>query len=104
MLQEVEQVEQWFTISQAAKLMKQGIGRTKLFRFLREEGLLMANNEPYQKEVDSGHFKMVLKEIIGKQGKPLFMQPVTLISKSGMDHVDKLLMDKNAQEMVIPEN
>lgn len=43
-----------------AKLLNmRGIGRTKLFSTLREKGILMKNNRPYQEYVDRGWFRII---------------------------------------------
>ncbi len=87
----IKPTEQWFTISAAAKLISKKTGRTRLFRFLRDQGLLMENNEPYQEQVDNGNFKMVLKDVTRKDGSLLFRQPVTLISEVGIEYVHHLM-------------
>lgn len=46
-------------MKQAAKLLQLDMGRTKLFAFLRDKRILMANNEPYQEFVDDGYFRVV---------------------------------------------
>lgn len=83
--------EQWFTMAEAAKLLDGNIGRTRLFRFLREQDLLMENNEPYQRYIDKGYFKMVLKNIFGSRGQIKFQQLVTLVSPKGIVFIQKLL-------------
>lgn len=42
-----------------AKVLNCGIGRNNLFEFLREQGVLMSNNSPYQSYVDRGWFRLV---------------------------------------------
>lgn len=47
-------------IGQAAKVLNvKGIGRNKLFEILREKGVLDRKNQPYQKYVDLGYFRVV---------------------------------------------
>lgn len=47
-------------IGQAAKVLNvKGIGRNKLFEILREKGVLDRKNQPYQKYVDSGYFRVI---------------------------------------------
>ena len=36
-----------------------GVGRNKLFEFLRNHKILMRNNQPYQKYVDCGYFRII---------------------------------------------
>lgn len=87
--------ENWYTMAEAAKLINANMGRTKLFRFLREEGLLMDDNEPYQRYIDNGCFKYVVKDIFGRRGQVLFPQTVTLVSPKGIDFIKKLLKNKS---------
>ena len=42
-----------------AKILDMGIGRNKLFEFLRNENVLMKDNTPYQKYIDAGYFRVV---------------------------------------------
>lgn len=47
-------------IGQAAKVLNvKGVGRNKLFEILREKGVLDRKNQPYQKYVDSGYFRVI---------------------------------------------
>ena len=47
-------------IGEAAKVLAiPGIGRNKLFDVLRNKGVLMSNNQPYQKYVDAGYFRTI---------------------------------------------
>lgn len=85
--------EQWFDMKQAAKLIGAGMGRTKLFRYLRAQGFLMENNEPYQAFIDEGVFKMVLKDIRGRKSQLLFRQMVTLVSETGIGLLRKYIID-----------
>lgn len=50
----------------AAKLLcmcppesKKPLGQNQLFEYCRNAGILMENNQPYQKSVDAGHFKII---------------------------------------------
>lgn len=46
-------------MSSAAKFLKlPGIGRNKLFRMLRADKVLQANNEPYQQHITAGYFEV----------------------------------------------
>ena len=49
-------------IGAVAKYLKlPGIGRNKLFAQMREDKILRANNEPYQNQIDAGHFAVELQ-------------------------------------------
>ena len=56
---QLPQRQQWYDMKKAAKLINAGMGRTKLFRYLRANGFLMNNNEPYHTFIDEGLFKLV---------------------------------------------
>jgi len=76
--------EQWYDLKKASKLINAGMGRNTLFAYLRNEGFLLSDNEPYQAFIDEGIFKMVLKDIRGKNRQLLFRQSVTLVSEKGI--------------------
>ncbi|WP_231148385.1 phage antirepressor KilAC domain-containing protein [Clostridium botulinum] len=43
-----------FSVGEVAKILRCGIGRNKLFNFLREQEIINSKNEPYQRFVDNG--------------------------------------------------
>jgi prophage antirepressor-like protein len=51
--------ETLFSMADTAKVLDMGIGRNKLFKFLRDKNVLQSDNIPYQKMVDAGYFKVV---------------------------------------------
>lgn len=55
-----------YSMSQVAKLIGK-LGRNKTFALLREKGILMNNNEPYQKHIDNGHFAVKTYALNGKK-------------------------------------
>jgi phage antirepressor YoqD-like protein len=87
--------EQWYDVKTAAKLLNAGMGRTKLFQYLRTHGFLMQDNEPYQAFINKGLFKLIRKDIRGRQGQLLFWQTVTLISDKGISYIEKHIADHN---------
>ena len=58
-------------MSAVAKYLKiPCVGRTKLFRMLRDDRVLQANNEPYASQIAAGHFEVQLQSFeAGTQGK-----------------------------------
>ncbi|MGG1291409.1 phage antirepressor [Bacillus smithii] len=75
------------TMSIVAKTL--GYGRNRLFAFLREQGVLRQNNEPYQEFIDRGYFRIrqvPISRSVGVQNKPQ-----TLVTAKGMDYIAKLL-------------
>lgn len=74
------------TVQEVAKVL--GTGQNRLFKFLREEGLLMANNLPYQQHVDSGYFKVVEKQYKDGRGESKTYTQ-TLITGRGLTYIQK---------------
>ena len=84
--------ENWFDMKQTAKLISDAnFGRTKLMKFLRNKKVLMANNEPYQKYVNSGYLKMVIKSVYNGHGRIIKYSTVPLSSKKGILFIQKLV-------------
>jgi len=75
------------TMSIVAKTL--GFGRNKLFAFLREQGILRKNNEPYQEFIDRGYFRIRQVPIVRSNGT--HNKPQTLVTAKGMDYIAKLL-------------
>ena len=78
----------YITISKVSKTLNiKGVGRNNLFGILRRNEILRANNEPYQRYVDSGYFKT---SVGMKNGYP-FTQ--TLVSAKGMSYINKKMKE-----------
>jgi anti-repressor protein len=75
------------TMSIVAKTL--GYGRNRLFAFLREQGVLRQNNEPYQEFIDRGYFRIRQVPISRSSGTQ--NKPQTLVTAKGMDYIAKLL-------------
>jgi anti-repressor protein len=75
------------TMSIVAKTL--GYGRNRLFAFLREQGVLRKNNEPYQEFIDRGYFRIRQVPIV--RGNGTHNKPQTLVTAKGMDYIAKLL-------------
>lgn len=52
------------------RIKKKSIGRNWLFEILRDEGVLIKDNTPYQQYVDSGYFKIV-ETVVERNGQTL---------------------------------
>lgn len=77
-----------FTMSEVAKLINYiGVGRNILFEILRLNGILRGNNEPYQKYVDAGWFKIIVTEKGDK------VVPQTVVYQKGIEKICELLDD-----------
>lgn len=74
-------------MSTAAKLLNK-MGRNKLFEFLRNIGVFMYNNQPYQKYVDKGYFR-VIEQGYEKPNGVTGINIKTLVYQSGLDFIRK---------------
>ena len=77
-------------MSQAAKVIGMGMGRNKLFDFLRANGVLRENNEPYQKYVDAGWFRVVEQSWQDTKGET-HVTIKTLAYQKGIDGIIKMI-------------
>lgn len=93
-------LELWVEMLIVAKIMKHAIGRTKLFKLLRDAGYLMEGNIPYQPFVDSKYFKMELRPRYDAKGQVVQWYAVTLASTKGIELIKKLVA-KQKQEVAI---
>jgi anti-repressor protein len=80
----------WFTMSQAAKIIG-WMGRNKLYGFLREQDVLMSNNEPYQKYCDAGYFRLHVSPKYTKRGLFISCFPSVLVSETGISFIQELI-------------
>jgi len=69
-----------------------GLGRNKLFDFLRQKGILMGDNVPYQRYIDAGYF--VVKEKPVTMGSLVSNKPQTFVTAKGVDYIGKLLTER----------
>ena len=81
-------------IGDVAKILDIGIGRNKLFEFLRQKNILTADNRPYQKYIDSGYFRVIEQkyEVNGE----VRINIKTLVFQKGIDWIRKQLVKENA--------
>lgn len=79
-------------VGEFAKVVKKEnikIGRNRLFEWLRNKGYLMLNNNPYQKYIESGYFKVV--EVTKNTAYGTSIYTKTLITGKGQVYlVEKL--------------
>ncbi len=77
-------------IGKAAKVLDVGIGRNKLFQFLRDQGVLRGDNEPYQEYIDRGWFRVVEQKFQTADGETrIYLK--TLVYQRGLDGIRRLL-------------
>lgn len=80
-------------IGTAAKVLNLGIGRNKLFEILRQEGILMSNNQPYQKYIDRGYFRTI-EQKYNKPDGSVNINIKTLVYQRGLNFIKKLVEEK----------
>ena len=66
-----------------------GLGRNKLFDFLRREKILMSNNTPYQEYVDRGYFRVIEQKYDRGYGE-IGINIKTLVFQKGVNYIRKL--------------
>ena len=69
-----------------------GIGRNKLFEFLRIKKVLMSDNTPYQSYINNGWF--VVKQTPVNKGYRIENVPQTYVTAKGINGISKLLNNK----------
>lgn len=78
------------TMGQIAKSF--GWGRNKLFARLRDKQILMRNNLPYQKYIDSDHFEV--REVSTFRGDKTINVTQTMVTAKGIDFIGKAIGTK----------
>ena len=81
--------ESLLSMADVAKVLDKGIGRNRLFKLLRDKGILQGNNVPYQRFVDAGYFKVVENSYMA--GDNAIVSTVTYVKQKGVDYIRKLL-------------
>lgn len=79
-------------MGQVAKVLDMGVGRNKLFQFLRDAGVLRSNNEPYQEYIDRGWFRVV-EQKFQKPNGDTEINIKTLVYQKGVEGIRKLLVE-----------
>lgn len=77
-----------------ANALHMGIGRNKLFKFLRDQKVLTENNRPYQQYIDRGYFRVIEQRYdkgYGESGVNI----KTVVYQKGVDFIRRLLKDRN---------
>ena len=80
------------SVQEIAKVL--GTGPNRLFKFLREEGLLMRDNLPYQQHLDAGYFRVVEKQYNDGRGES-HTYTRTLVTGKGLAYIQKRLQNQN---------
>lgn len=86
--------ESLLSMGDVAKTLDMGVGRNKLYKFLRDKNVLMDNNIPYQKYVDAGYFKAIEGHYMA--GDNSVVSTTTYVKQKGVDYIRKLLTKNKA--------
>jgi anti-repressor protein len=84
----------WQSMSKAAKLV--GMGRNKLFAFLKSEGILKHHNETEEIYCDEGYFKMEQVDKYMKRHGFYRTFPLLLVSRAGIIFIKELIERRRA--------
>ena len=80
-------------IGEAAKVLAiPGLGRNKLFDVLRNKGILMLNNQPYQKYVDAGYFRTIESSYTTPDGST-HVNIKTVVYQRGLAFIRKVVLN-----------
>lgn len=78
-------------LGQAAKVLNyKGLGRNKLFQYLRDKDILMSNNTPYQRYVDAGYFRLI-ETTWNTPNNDSMIYLKTVIYQKGLDFLSKVI-------------
>lgn len=78
-------------IGQCAKILNvHGIGRNKLFEILRQKKILNEHNQPYQKYVDCGYFRIIETSFNLPDGTQK-INLKTVVFQRGLDFIRKMI-------------
>ena len=81
--------ESLLSMADVAKVLDMGIGRNKLYKLLRDRGILQDTNVPYQRFVDAGYFKLIESTYVA--GDNQVVATTTYVRQKGVDYIRKLL-------------
>lgn len=78
-------------LGQAAKVLNyKGLGRNKLFQYLRDKDILMSGNTPYQKYVDAGYFRLI-ETTWNTPNNDSMIYLKTVVYQKGLDFLSKVI-------------
>jgi prophage antirepressor-like protein len=87
-------------MGRVAKVLDCGVGRNKLFQFLRDQKVLMHNNMPYQTFVDRRYFRVV-EQAYNKPDGSVHVSTKTLVYQKGLQFILKSLGKRSKSLVVI---
>ena len=88
----ITQSEDTIDVGEVAKVLAiKGYGRNNLFKFLREQNVLMHNNQPYQKYIDNGYFKQIETQWYDRKAEMTHIGLKTVVYQKGLDFIRNLI-------------
>jgi len=84
-------------VGSCIKVLNFGLGRNKLFEILRDENILMQNNQPYQKYIDCEYFR-VIEQKYNKPDGSVHINLKTVVYQKGLDFIRKILKERGYKE------
>ena len=79
-------------IGTAARVLNCGMGQNRLFAFLRENNILMANNLPYQKYIDEGWFRCIESKYDVRGETRIYIK--TVVFQKGIKRIREMIVGK----------
>jgi len=80
-------------LGRIATVLNMGIGRSKIFEILRNQGVLTANNQPCHAHIANGHFRIVEQKYIKPDGSTHIVI-TTLVYEKGLEYIRNILSDE----------
>ena len=77
-------------MGEAAKVLNMGLGRNGLFAALRERGVLMRDNIPYQEFIDMGYFRTI-EQRYSKPDGSVHIGIKTVVYQKGLEFMRRAL-------------
>lgn len=90
---QVSQSKTAIEMRKVSAVLDMGIGRNKLFEFLREKKILDRQNIPYRKYQDQGYFRVIEQKWNNKEGEPQISFK-TVVYQKGVNFIRKKLAEK----------
>ena len=79
------------SIQEVAKVLNfPNMGQNNLFRWLRQNKILMQNNLPYQEYIDRKYFNVIEQSYENRRGEPMISFK-TLVYQKGVDYIRRRL-------------
>lgn len=101
---QVIQSEDTLDMNTVAKTLNfKGVGRNKMFGILRDNGILMKDNTPYQKHVDNGCFKIVEVNWVDRYGDS-HVHSKTVVYQKGVEMISKLMRKLGYTQVNLSQN